>query len=209
MTHVLRCDVRIPRAAVGYPAALARLGDDAPETLSACGSVAPLRQPLVALFSSFAVPAEAMLAAYDLARVLRDSSTPVIGGFQSPLERGCLDFLLRGTQPVVICPARGIEGMRAPAPWRRHIEEGRLLVLSPFPAARRRASAAMADSRNRIVAALADRIVVVHAVPGGRLHRLLAEALSWKKRVFCPDLPANRDLVVMGVQPVDPSAPGL
>jgi hypothetical protein len=42
-------------------------------------------------------------------------------------------------------------------------------------------------------------------VPGGRLHRLAAEALAWKKRVLCPDLPTNRDLVVMGVEPVDPA----
>jgi len=56
--------------------------------------------------------------------------------------------------------------------------------------------------RNRMVAALADRILVVHAVPGGRLQRLAAEALSWKKRVLCPDLPSNRDLIVMGAEPL-------
>jgi predicted Rossmann fold nucleotide-binding protein DprA/Smf involved in DNA uptake len=64
----------------------------------------------------------------------------------------------------------------------------------------------MADARNRVVAALAERIVVVHAVPGGRIHRLAAEALAWKKPVLCPDLPSCRDLVVMGAVPVDPRA---
>ena len=206
MSLVLRADIRVEQASDGYPAALARLGTRAPEVLTACGSLSALRRPLVAFFSSVAVPGEAMLAAYDLARAMRDAGVPAIGGFQSPLEHGCLDFLLRGTQPVVVCPARGIGGMRAPAAWLRPLQEGRLLVLSPFPTERRRASAATADARNRMVAALADRILVVHAVPGGRLHRLAAEALGWKKRVLCPDLPSNRDLVVMGAEPVRSAA---
>jgi predicted Rossmann fold nucleotide-binding protein DprA/Smf involved in DNA uptake len=205
MTLILHAELSLERGTAGYPAALALLGDAAPEALSGCGALAALRRPLTALFSSVAVPGEAMLAAYDLARAIRDAGVPVVGGFQAPVERGCLDFLLRGSQPVVVCPARGVEGMRAPAAWRRPIEEGRLLVLSPFPAARRRASAGMADVRNRLVAALAERILVVHAVPGGRLHRLVAEALRGKKRVLCPDLPANRELVVMGAEPIDPS----
>ena len=206
MTLVLRSEFEIPRGSDGYPAALALLGDLAPHALSGCGSPAALRQPLVAIFSSVAVPGDGILAAYDIARALRDAGIPTIGGFQSPVERGCLDFLLRGRQGVVICPARGIEGMRAAPAWRQPLEERRLLFLSPFPGTQRRASAATADTRNRVVAALADRIILIHAVPGGRRHRLATEALAWKKRVLCPDLPVNRDLVVMGAEPVNPSA---
>lgn len=206
MTLVLRTAFEVSRGAEGYPAALTLLGKDAPETVSGCGWLPILRRPLVALFSSVAVPGDAMLAAYDLARALRDAGVPSIGGFQSPVERGCLDFLLRGNQGIVICPARGIEGLRAAAIWRQPLEEHRLLVLSPFASAHRRASAATAHLRNRVVAALADRIIVIHAVPGGRLHRLAAEALAWRKPVLCPDLPVNRDLVVMGAEPVNPTA---
>ena len=206
MTLVLRSTFVIEPGDAAYPPGLGGSGQAGSPTLTGCGSPALLGHPLVALFCSESAPAEAMLAAYDLARAMRDAAVPTVGGFQSPIERGCLDFLLRGSQPVVICPARGIDGVRAPAAWRRPIAEGRLLVLSPFPAARTRASAAMADARNRMVAALADRIIVVHAVPGGRIHRLAAEALGWKKRVLCPDLPSCRDLVVMGAVPVDPRA---
>jgi predicted Rossmann fold nucleotide-binding protein DprA/Smf involved in DNA uptake len=207
VTLVLQPSFRIERGEPAYPAELARLGPAEPEALTGCGSPALLRQPLVALFCSVTVPGGAMLAAYDLARAMRDAAIPCIGGFQSPVERGCLDFLLRGFQPVVICPARGIDGLRVPAGWRRPVAEGRLLVLSAFPAARTRASAPLADARNRVVAALAHRILVVHAVPGGRIHRLAEEALAWKKRVLCPDLPSSRDLVVMGAEPVDPRSP--
>jgi HEPN domain-containing protein len=35
----------------------------------------------------------------------------VVGGFHAPMERECLTILLRGAQPVILCPARNI-GMR-------------------------------------------------------------------------------------------------
>ena len=48
------------------------------------------------------------------------------------MERECLRLLLRGNQPVVVCPARGIDNMRIPRDWRPALDDGRLLVLSPF-----------------------------------------------------------------------------
>ncbi|MBA3707606.1 MAG: hypothetical protein H0W83_02155, partial [Planctomycetes bacterium] len=56
----------------------------------------------------------------------------VIGGFHSPMEQECLALLLKGRQPIVICPARGIDEMRLAIAWREAISAGRLLVISPF-----------------------------------------------------------------------------
>ena len=64
---------------------------------------------------------------------MRDAGVPVIGGFQTPMEHECLRLLLRGTQPVVVCPARGIDNMRIPRDWGTALEDGRLLVLSTLP----------------------------------------------------------------------------
>ena len=36
--------------------------------------------------------------------------------------------LLRGSQPVVVCPARGIEKMHIPRDWHLALKEGRLLA---------------------------------------------------------------------------------
>jgi len=33
----------------------------------------------------------------------------VISGFHTPAEKECLRILLRGAQPIIICPARSIE----------------------------------------------------------------------------------------------------
>jgi len=49
----------------------------------------------------------------------RDDGVTVISGFHTPVEKECLRILLRGSQPVIICPARSIEGMRIPPTWKQ------------------------------------------------------------------------------------------
>ena len=55
---------------------------------------------------------------------LRVSDITVISGFHSPMERECLNILLRGKQSVIICPARSIEGMRIKSEYKKPLEEG-------------------------------------------------------------------------------------
>jgi predicted Rossmann fold nucleotide-binding protein DprA/Smf involved in DNA uptake len=190
--------VRVGTGEAGYPRSFAALGDAAPASLTIVGEPTLLRLPLVALCCSARLPASCALASVDLARALRDTGAPVVGGFQSPTERTCLDFLLRGRQPVVICPARGLGGMRVPAPWRAAREKGRLVLVSGFSDRVRRPTSALSEARNRLVVALARAVVVIHATPGGRLARLAVEALRAGRRVYCLDLPENEDLRVAG-----------
>jgi hypothetical protein len=62
--------------------------------------------------------------------------------------------------------------MRIPIGWRLAIEKGRLLVLSRFPAAARRMTAALAEQRNQMVAALSHEVYFAHITPSGRTSRL-------------------------------------
>jgi len=91
-----------------------------------------LQSKKLALFCSRQCPGNLILKAYDLARSLRDEGTTVISGFHTPVEKECLRILLRGKQPIIICPARSVEGMRIPSEWKQAIEQGRLLLLAPF-----------------------------------------------------------------------------
>ena len=202
MSPALEGCIEITRVSADYPPRLHRLGGTAPSSLTTCGAIELLRLPLVGLFSSVRVPGDAVLAGLDLARAMRDRGTPTVGGFQAPLERECLEFLLRGAQPVVVCLARAIEGMRVPRTWAAAIRDRRLLVLSPFSGAPRRPTAGTTEIRNRVVAALADQICVVHATTGGRVYRLMAEAIRRRQRVVCPALGFNHDLMVLGAEPL-------
>src|SRR5687767_6008181 len=91
-----------------YPSRLARcLGDGAPKSVNAIGNVRLIEEQPLALFCSRKCPGSVILKTYDFAQRLRELGTCVIGGFHSPLERECLTILLRGSNPIIICLARG------------------------------------------------------------------------------------------------------
>ena len=117
------------------------------------------------------------------------------------MEKECLDILLRGTQPVVVCPARSLAGMRVPVAWRASLAKGRLLILSPFGGNERRATVDLAERRNELVAALADRIFVAYAEPGGKTEALVKKAREWGKPVLTFDSVENRSLIALGAKP--------
>jgi len=114
-------------------------------------------------------------------RALRDVGIPVIGGFHSPMEKECLAMLLKGTQPVVICQARSIRGMRIPTLWRKHIDDGRLLVASVFPPEQKRVTAELAERRNRFIAAMAYELLIAYAALDSATEALGLGALA---RIF-------------------------
>jgi predicted Rossmann fold nucleotide-binding protein DprA/Smf involved in DNA uptake len=136
--------------------------------------------------------------------VLRDAGVTVIGGFHSPMEREFLAALLRGRQPVIICPARGLGDLRVHAEWKKPLEDGRLLVLSPFEEKLRRATAALAQERNRFVGALADEVFIAYAAAGGKTEAFAREIIAWGKPVYTLDDPANAGLVALGARPITP-----
>jgi len=157
----------------GYPARLReRLGAHAPPELTALGNLDLLNLPKTALFCSARCPGKVILTTYDQAAKWRDTGRCIISGFHSPVEKECLQILLRGSQPIIICPARTLP-QRVPPELKRPLAAGRLLILSAFTATAKRVTAELAARRNEFVAALADDIFIAHATPGGRLDVLL------------------------------------
>jgi predicted Rossmann fold nucleotide-binding protein DprA/Smf involved in DNA uptake len=171
----------------------------------AIGTLEILYTRLLGFFCTTRCPGNVILRTYDLAQALRAASIPVIGGFHTPMEKECLDLLLRGTQPVVICPARSIERMRLPVEWRRPVQESRMLILSPFGAQHRRGTAALAEQRNRFVATLADDIFVAHAPCGSKTEQLCVELLEQDRRVNTLKLVENAHLMQRGAISNTPS----
>lgn len=173
----------IASSEAGYPQRLReRLGVDAPARLSALGRLDLLPLPKTAFFCSARCPGNVILAAHDQAARWRDEGRCVIGGFHSPVEKECLRILLRGRQPVILCPARGLESMRPLTEWKKPLADNRLLVLSPFPASEPRATKDLAVARNRFAAALADEVVFAHVAPGGQLEKLRQVVAGWGVR---------------------------
>ena len=166
------------------------------------GNLRLLEEPLTALFCSQRCPGDLILKTYDLARAMRAAGVPVIGGFQTRMEKECLRLLLRGTQPVVVCPARGIQNMRVPRDWRPAMDDGRLLLLSPFPATVRRPTAMLAAQRNDLVASLASRVFIAHAAPGSKTEAFARRLADAGKPLLTLDVPANANLLEIGARTV-------
>lgn len=156
-----------------------RLGKDAPHVLQAIGPVALLASPRTALFCSARAPGNAILRAHDTARRLRDEGVTVISGFHSPIEKECLRILLRGKQPIIVCPARAIEAMRIPAEVRVAFDAGRVLFLSPFTKQPKRLTKESALRRNEVVAALADEAYIAHVTSGGQAELITQLLNGW------------------------------
>jgi predicted Rossmann fold nucleotide-binding protein DprA/Smf involved in DNA uptake len=165
--------IRISANDPHYPAGLRhRLGNAAPQALTLVGNGDLLKRPKLALLCSSRCPGNVIIKTYDLVQRWRDEGRIIISGFHSPVEKECLGILLRGSQPIIICPARSLEGMRIPPEWRPQIDSGRLLLLSGFAPSVRRTTSETARRRNEFVAALADEIHLAYASPGGHLERL-------------------------------------
>lgn len=192
---------------LAYPSVLLRmLGRDAPPRLAALGNVDVLKQKSLALFCSVKCPGNLIVQTYDLAQHLRQAGITVIGGFHSPMERESLAILLRGTQPVVVCPGRSLDGMRIPMAYKQPLERGRMLLLSPFENRRSRVTVETAVRRNRLVTALADAIFVAHAAPQSKTEQFCREILAWRKPLYTLADEANAHLVTLGATPLDPSS---
>jgi predicted Rossmann fold nucleotide-binding protein DprA/Smf involved in DNA uptake len=164
----------------GYPARLReRLGADAPARLTALGNLDLLALPKTAMFCSARCPGKVILSTYDHAARWRDAGRCVISGFHSPVEKECLRILLRGSQPIVICPARGLRKRVHPG-WKEPLADGQLLLLSFFTEAEKRVTRDLAARRNEIVSALADEVFFAHATPGGDLEKLATRLKVWE-----------------------------
>ena len=208
MTHSIE---RITQIDLNYPAQLkGYLNAEAPETIWALGNIAlltdrgaNLNRDIWALFCSSRCPAQIILKAHELAQQFRELGVPTIGGYHSPVEKECLRVLLRGSQPIILCPARSIENMRLSPAWKGALAEGRLLILSIFDSKHRRSTAALANQRNAFVAALADKICIAHASEGSKTLQFAQQVSEWGKPLFTFDTPANRSLFQCGAQRIE------
>ncbi|MGI8482989.1 MAG: hypothetical protein ACR2OU_01845 [Thermomicrobiales bacterium] len=160
------------------------------------------------LMASMKVLPSALLPAYDLAIAMRDSGRIFVGGFHTKLERECLEILLRGTQPITICPARVFnEGARLYSGklWqavKAGIADGRVTIVTPPGVKGDRITRENATIRNAYLLTVADRVLVLYASPGGATDALAREALQRGLPVNVLDHPGNAGLIEAGAIPV-------
>jgi len=100
----------------------------------------------------------------------------IISGFLSPMEREVFREGLEHKRPLIWVKPWGLEDGVLAAPVRRAIDEGRLLVVSPFADSIEAPSVRRAAWCNQYVLAHCNRLIVGHLNPGGMLSCILSEA---------------------------------
>lgn len=146
------------------------------------GNIELLKLHKTAFLCSRKVPASVVLKCYDWAIQQREQGKCVIGGFQSQLEKDVLYYLLKGKQPIILALARGLK-VRIEEIFRQPLEEGRLLIISPFENTVRRVTEQTASIRNEMMIEIADSITVGYVSKGGQLERLLSTTTKAINRI--------------------------
>ena len=138
-----------------------------------------LKQHKVAFFCLQKCPSHLILKSYDWAIEQRDTGVCIISGFHSKIEKDVLDFLLKGTQPIIMVLARKMK-KRFPVEQRKAIEENRLLIISPFDDKITQNSKDSCYKRNKVILDIADDIVVAFATKNRKLEKLFTNVRSNK-----------------------------
>ena len=131
-----------------------------------------LKQTKTAFLCSRSIPASAVLKCYDRAIAQREEGNCIISGFHSQLEKDVFHYLLNGTQPIIIALARGLKEKIEPE-LIKPLEQGRILIISPFDKTVKRVTEQTAEIRNKMMIELADNITIGFASKGGKLETLL------------------------------------
>ncbi len=115
-----------------------------------------LNKKLIAFLSSTTIATDKVLACYDWATNLSNQTDCVVSGFQSPIEKDVLHFLLKKRIPVIIVLARALY-KHIPDELKMAFEENRVLFISISNNPRN--SKIVANQRNHYVGNMASSIV--------------------------------------------------
>lgn len=147
------------------------------------GNLDLLKLHKTAFLCSRRVPASVVLKCYDWALARREAGDCVISGFHSKLEKDVLHYLLKGTQPVILALARGLKDRIDPE-LKRSLDQGQLLIITPFDKSVKRITAHTAQIRNQMMVQLADQLTIGYASKGGMLESLIMDSkkeTNWLK----------------------------
>ena len=92
--------------------------------------------------------------------ISKSTDVAVVSGFQSPLEKDVLKFLLRGVCPIIIVLARGMY-RKLPEALQTPMDQQRLLIISNESDNTNRVSEITAHKRSEYVISISDEMKII------------------------------------------------
>lgn len=139
------------------------------------GNMKLMQRKKVAFFASSKTASLSVLPTLDWAtEIARREDVTVCSGFQSPLEKQILPYLLRGRCGIIIALSRGIY-KQIPAEYQEAYNADRILFVSLQKETVTRRGKITGVQRNRYLVDIADEIVFASVGPDSSLYKLLTE----------------------------------
>lgn len=142
-----------------------------------------IKQNTTAFLCSREIPESAVQKCYNWVIAQKESGNCVISGFHSKIEKEVLRCLLQGNRPIIVALARGLKDKIEPQ-LQQAINEGRMLIVTPFAKEVKRATEKTAEARNWLMIELADEIAVGYVNPDGKLLKVLNSFKAGKTITF-------------------------
>lgn len=148
------------------------------------GNLSLLELNKTAFLCSRKVPASIILKCYDWAILQREEGNCVISGFHSQIEKDVLYYLLKGKQPIIVVLARGLKS-NLEKEFIKALDEGRLLIITPFEENIKRVTKITAKIRNELMIEVANKIVIGYAGEKGNLNEIVNNSVN--EKIFLSD----------------------
>jgi hypothetical protein len=133
-----------------------------------------LKHHKTGFLSSRKCPAEVVLKSYEWAKLQRTGENCIVCGNHSQIEKDVFDILLKGEQPLVLVLPRGLK-KRWDKELIKHVEKGRLLIISPFSIEIIRITRETAFKKNETIIKISDQVTVGYKSKDGQLDKILNE----------------------------------
>jgi len=140
-----------------------------------------LQLPKTAFLSSSHISPASVLKCYDWATSTRNNGKCVISGFHSKIEKDVFDFLIKGTQPIIMVLGRAMY-KKLPPLYQTAIEQNRLLIVSTSPNLPR-TSKESAFKRNQYIVDNANEMVFASLHPDSSLMELYNQQKEANKEI--------------------------
>lgn len=139
------------------------------------GNMELMQREKVAFFASSKTASLSVMPALDWAsEIAKREDITVCSGFQSPLERDILPYLLRGKCGIIVALNRGLY-KKIPEKYRAAYRSGRILFISLQSEDSLMPSRGGAERRNRYLADIADSLVFASLTPQSSLYPLASK----------------------------------
>lgn len=148
------------------------------------GNIGLLGQINFAFLCSSKCPGNIIIKIQEQAFQWREKGLAIASGFHSPVEKEVLNVLIKGTQPIVICPARSLNNMRLSKLWRAGLNENRMLIITPIRGSNTRPTKGICNKRNEFLVKITKKVYIPYLDASGKMVELYNKLKDEDKLIF-------------------------